>query len=263
MTLATTFPRYQPLSLRKRIHDAMQRIMFPLGQPVKAANIWWTNNGAISSSDVACVWQPKGAESLAASYLRIAGTGGYAILDPAIVGSGVAPGFDTSQGWLWNGSAWLNSGWIPTNQPGQNRSVIIRFTSLAGWPGAPSVYSPYGSQQAFDANDVYISIALVNPTFYGVAFVNGGTYQWTGDTNPTGGDHIYGVCGDRGYLDGTEYSPIPAWVGVQPNPLYIGRFTPASSSICPTGTSMAAIAVYNRSLTQAEYLGVRSLLAAI
>ena len=86
----------------------------PLGaSPVSLGVDWWLAGG-ISAADVAGVWQPKGAASLAASYLRLAGDKGYANIDPAVVGSGVAPGFDTASGWIYNGlTQFLTTGYTP------------------------------------------------------------------------------------------------------------------------------------------------------
>lgn len=62
---------------------------------------------------------------MAASYLRIAGSGGNANLDPAIVG-GVAPTHDPVTGWTLNGSTqYLITGVIPAS----TWTMLVRFSN--------------------------------------------------------------------------------------------------------------------------------------
>lgn len=85
---------------------------------------WWLAGG-IAPADVAAVWQPKGAASLAASYLRLAGSEGHANIDPAVVG-GVSPNWDVTSGWITDGTKRLLTG-IRSYEP-TKWSVFIRFT---------------------------------------------------------------------------------------------------------------------------------------
>lgn len=86
---------------------------------------WWLAGG-IDPSSVAAVWQPKGAASLAASYLRLAGSQGYANIDPAIVG-GVAPTWNAANGWSFGSPKYLNSGLVPAD----GWSAIIQYTDAS------------------------------------------------------------------------------------------------------------------------------------
>ena len=112
----------------------------PLGaSPVSLATSWWTARGTLANVDTAGAWAAKGAASLAASYLRLAGVEGNANLDPVVVGGGVAPTFDPLLGWLWNGlTQYLLTGIVP----GNNWSVIVKFSLV---PDA-TLRCPYGSR---------------------------------------------------------------------------------------------------------------------
>lgn len=71
------------------------------------ATSWWLSGG-VSSANAIAVYQPKGAASLAASYINLANPGTY---DAA---PGVAPTLD-ADGWVFNGSTqYLDSGVIPS-----------------------------------------------------------------------------------------------------------------------------------------------------
>lgn len=87
-----------------------------------AASTWWDDNGAISGCVAA--YQPKGSASLAASYTNLANPGTYA------AAPGVAPTFNTADGWTFNGSTqYLTTGIIPTNN--QTWSAIVRFSNAS------------------------------------------------------------------------------------------------------------------------------------
>jgi len=67
-------------------------------------------------------YQPKGAASLAASYVNLANPGAYN------AATGVAPTFDAASGWIGTGSAWLRTGITSAN----NMSVFVRFAGMVG-----------------------------------------------------------------------------------------------------------------------------------
>ena len=95
-----------------------------------AVAIPWYQAGGIALTDIAGVWQPIGAASLAASYLRLAGSEGNANLDPAVVG-GSAPAFNALTGWTGGSGAYLKTGIAPT----ATMSMVIRYSDAPqDWP---------------------------------------------------------------------------------------------------------------------------------
>ncbi len=111
------------------LHNSRQMTIPPLlsvrTQTPRSAGValpWYRAGGA---PEPYAAWLPKGAASLAASYLRIAGSGGYANLDPAVVGVGVAPEFDAATGWLWANTRYLDTGIIPA---ASTWTYLVRFS---------------------------------------------------------------------------------------------------------------------------------------
>lgn len=80
-----------------------------------AAADWWTAGGAPTPI---AVYQPKGAASLAASYVNLINPGTY---DAA---PGIAPTLDAT-GWVFNGTQYLLTGIIPKD--GQDQAVLVRY----------------------------------------------------------------------------------------------------------------------------------------
>lgn len=98
----------------------------PLGAIPASLGVDWWLAGGISASDVAGAWAAKGAASLAASYLRLAGDQGNANVDPAVVG-GVAPTWDAVNGWFFSGILpYLLTGITPAN----GWSAIVKFSDV-------------------------------------------------------------------------------------------------------------------------------------
>ena len=98
----------------------LTRTLGPLGVTANGAARWYLAGG-ISASACVAAYQPKGAASLAASYINLANPGTY---DAA---PGVAPTWASSTGWTFNGtSQYLKTGIVPST----GWSAIIRFDSL-------------------------------------------------------------------------------------------------------------------------------------
>lgn len=134
------------------------------------------------------VYDPMGAANLAASYLRIAGTGGNANLDPAVVGAGVAPTHTPGTGWIGDGTKWLSTGLanIPATY-----TMLIRFTGWAGHLTYLAGLANYGLENR--------SGGAIH------RYVNGGTLNQAVVTSG-----VLCVAGDTGYLNGVAAGTIPA-----------------------------------------------------
>lgn len=132
-----------------------RRIIF--GQSYGSANQWWLAGGA---PEPYAVYSPADAASLAASYLRVAGSGGYANLDPAVVG-GVAPNFSlVGNGWVYTYLEYLKSGVTA----GNGYTLIVRAdTSTNGRSIAGSatfwIRANSGSVEAVGSNYVAVGAA--------------------------------------------------------------------------------------------------------
>lgn len=93
---------------------------YVLGRGAGSAANWWEAGGA---TNCVAAYQPKGAASLAASYVNLANPG---VFDAA---PGVAPTWDAATGWSFNGSTqYLRSG-----VPGSAAvSFLMRFSDCSG-----------------------------------------------------------------------------------------------------------------------------------
>lgn len=106
-----------------------QRILAPgvrVIQPSMATLTQWFLAGGISAANCIAAYQPKGAVDLASSYINLANPG------TNNAAPGVAPTWDATNGWTFNGtSQYLATGITPSS----NWSVLVRFSS-AGVDGA-------------------------------------------------------------------------------------------------------------------------------
>lgn len=174
------------------IHRPGQRLHFVPGiginviVPKSAAAAGWWLSGGISAADVAGVWQAKGAASLAASYLRLAGDQGYANIDPAVVGIGVAPTWNVTDGWIGAGTSWLNTGIVPSNQ----WSAIVKFSGLA------NENYPFGSMNTGTIRFAIAPSPSSLPTM--VAYQNGNYIL----VAPQAASGTFAIAGPNGYRNG-------------------------------------------------------------
>lgn len=115
------------------------RVFSPTFQPnsqSSAAAVPWYLSGGIAAANCIVAYQPKGAASLAASYVNLANPGTYNA-EP-----GSAPSFDTTIGWTFTTSTWLQANSSGTINFANDLSIIFRFT--------PTAVSSYPFIQKYD-----------------------------------------------------------------------------------------------------------------
>jgi len=223
------------------------RLGYGLAQSAGAAAVpaaWWY----VAGNPVAA-YQPKGASSLAASYLRIAGSGVYANIDPAVVG-GVAPTFDAATGWTFNGSnTRLDTGITPDNN--QAWSIIIRFS---GRTNSSTPLSVAGNTVSYPRFGFYLDGS-------NVYYYNGALASKAG--NVTAG--VLAVAGTKCYRNGADEgltlgAKAGAFVGSLP--LGCRRLTAVGFDLYYAG-AMQAVAVYSDTLTAPQVAAISSAMAAL
>jgi len=221
------------------------------GGAVAATTPGWWLSGGISASDVAGVWQPKGAASLAASYLRLDGDQGYANIDPAVVGGGlpgVAPGFGAN-GWVFNGTQYLNSGIVPAI----GYSMLARFSNASGDTtavcGSTRTNAPIGR---FYLRHRHIGTNRIYGYGDSVRNISGAL---------TSG--VMGLAGVNCYLDGVSDGTI---VGSWTNNEY-AIFFGASNNSNTVATNLIgnaeAITIYKTIISAAQVAAVSAAMAAL
>lgn len=157
-----------------------------------AAANWWQAGGA---SGCVAAYQPKGAASLAASYVNLANPGTYN------AAPGVAPTWDVANGWTGDGATqYLTAGFTPAS----GWSGIIRFSGAStdskflfaaynGFTAELSISPRWGGTSVNYATNVVAGVqnsgvlAIANTT----AYRNGVAETGTCNTGTSGTMHLF------------------------------------------------------------------------
>lgn len=217
------------------------RPVFDPGVAVAVAPPWWP----VAGKTCVAAYQPKGAASLAASYVNLANPGTY---DAA---PGVAPTWASATGWTFNGSTqYLTTGVVPTNN--QAWSMLVRFSnrtnvgSLSRLLGDTSTYPRFGFYQ--DASNVY----YYNSDVAAKA--------------PAMSAGVVAVVGNNGYRDGVSEALA---IGTKSGSFLSGGLTlgcsrdGASSYTQYIAANIQAVAIYSATLTAGEVATVSAAMAAL
>ena len=214
MTFGAVFPR-------------AMRPAFGPGLAAAAGN-WWEAGGATGA---VAVYQPKGAASLAASYTNLANPGTY---DAA---PGVAPTWDATNGWTFNGSTqWLNTGVTPVNN--QTWSMIVRFSGVAA--------TGFQVLAGMRVTDAAVFGFQWRNTNYSVYYQSGAGLEIIGAVS----SGIVAVAGTTGYKDGIAQSgSIGAGTGAAFNAtIGIGAANSAIGAQRFLASNIQALAIYNNNV---------------
>lgn len=204
-----------------------------------AAGNWWDPN-----VDGLCVWaayQPKGAASLAASYLDLSGNGNNA-------GVGVAPTWDAVNGWIFNGSTqYLTTTFLPETD--QSQSVMIAYTNAAS-----------GYNFMFGGAGAGARLFRASRRATDSIFSNGGQVI-AGAGNAAG---TLGVAGNQGYQDGVAVGgAIEAWGAGGAFVCYIGCLNNLGVASLFQACRIQALAIYNCVLTGTQMAALHAAMAAL
>lgn len=206
--------------------------MFPahgvVSQPSAAA--WYA--GAIAA------YQPKGAASLAASYVNLANPGTY---DAA---PGVAPTWDAATGWTFNGSTQhLASGVIPDS----GWSALVRFSNVTNLGYVAGEYVSASS----------LGYLLIQPNFS--RFYNDNFLP----VAPAITSGIIGMAGVIAYKNGTSVG-TGTNTGHTASNLFIGAYHLNGTSAAGfLAGKIQAVAIYDTTLSAAQVLSVSTAMAAL
>ena len=211
---------------------------------VSAAAVPWWLAGGVAAGNAVAVYQPKGAASLAASYVNLANPGTY---DAA---PGVAPTWASGTGWTFNGSSqYLTTGVLGTSAI----SLIIRFSDASGGLitfgaaieiGGPAKYILWRPRS--NGNDRVIFLGTGEVRVVGGALVSG----------------AYGYAGTTVYYnsisDGTLASPtLPSLA------IFIGALNFNGIPTQYGAIKVQAVAIYSATLTAPQVAAVSAAMAAL
>ena len=225
MTFGAVFPR------------VLRPVFGPGLAAVAAAANWWETGGATSA---VAVYQPKGAASLAASYINLANPGTY---DAA---PGSAPTWDTTNGWIFNGS----SQYLLASYSFTATTTLLVRAALAPTAGSfrPLVYSVSAPS--------YFGIRSANAN--AVQFVYGNTPKVTTASNLSAG--VYGMTSADGYLNGTLDKSWSDTLGIISSGFSVGATSAGAAFLACT---VQAIAIYDTTLTAPQVAAVSAAMAAL
>jgi hypothetical protein len=205
--------------------------------PQDAAAIPWYLSGGIAAASCKAAYQAKGAASLAASYINLKSPGTYNCTP------GVAPTWNTADGWVADGTKYLDTG---ISSPHNGWSMLVRFSN--------SVTA--GSNQAV-CGDINSSgkYFILEPRTSGIFYFYGDNYK--SSTPITYG--VIGICGNVGYKNGNiDVTSIGTYLGTGTNVnIYILAYnsSPGVASSHFIG-NVQAVSIYSVTLTAPQVSAV-------
>jgi hypothetical protein len=210
--------------------------MPPIMLKARAAG-WWLAGGA---TGCLAAYQPKGAASLAASYVNLVTPGTY---DAA---PGTAPTLDAS-GWVFvdTSTQYLTTGLTAT----QNWCLLARFSNVGG---AAVIYVVAGASST-GAQRFYLMPKNSTNHVYGYNTSNAVAGAQTAG--------VMAVTADAGYLDGTSETAVGT-LSQTTRAIYIGAYNNGSASY-PLNGKIQALAIYNSNLSEAQVIAITAAMAAL
>ena len=211
------------------------RVRTPIGR--KPA--WWQ----VAGKTCVAAYQPKGAASLAASYVNLANPGTY---DAA---PGVAPTL-TADGWTFDGTTqYLTTGIVP----GTGWTMIVRVNQNGG----QNVQLIAGASET-NANG--FALRLIVASLQAV-YVHGS--GWSADVVSLSG--IHAIAKQQGYYNGIPTASGGSGTLSTTRGIFIGQQNVAGSIYDPYffSGSMDALAIYSDTLTAGEVAAVSAAMAAL
>ena len=196
---------------------------------------WYRADGAPMP---VAAYQPKGAASLAASYINLANPGTYN------AAPGTAPGWSAANGWAFTTTQWLTTGIVAQN----GWSLLLLCTATGSGSG--------GAGRALaDGDNIFFGVV---PWVGTNCWIYNGTLllipQSVGAT-PT----VLGFAGKGAYINGVSVGTIGAG-NVSAAPLLIGNNASVNRGMAGT---IRAVAIYNAVLTPAQVAAVSSAMSQL
>jgi len=194
--------------------------------------ISWYLSGDIPAANCIAAYQPKGAASLALSYINLANPGTYN------AAPGTAPTWDAVNGWMFvaTSSQYLDTGII--NQGGW--SAIVRYSNVSPIAGVLiGSYTAVNVRFAIVPNNTDDKVYYQNGSFLGVA------------PGLSGG--VLAIAGQQGYRNGiADGGAIGNWSGTNVYSIHIGN----SLNALYISAFIQSLSIYNITLAASQVLAV-------
>lgn len=208
---------------------------YVLGRSGGAAVPWYLAGGAPMPI---AAYQPKGAATLADSYINLANPGTYN------AAPGVAPTFATATGWTFNGTTqYLTTGVVPT----ASTTVLVRFSGAT----ADGVYTMIGSRT--------VNFGMRNRVSGARQYFLVSTATGTGAGVDAG---VMAIAGNQGYYNGAaDGSAMTA--GTYSFSLFIAALNNLGGPAQWWGGNIQAVAIYAATLSATQVAAVSAAMAAL
>lgn len=215
----------------------------PKSQAAATASSWWLAGG-IAAANCVAAYQAKGVASLAASYSNLFNPGTNDLTTTS------APTWNANDGWIFNGSAFMDSGIVPA---AANWSMIVRFSN-----GSAGTYTAVGMQQETINNRFYL-----RPQHYSANHI----YGYGGAANIVSGALTSGVmalAGIKSYLNGNaEADGAGTWSAGTNWSIYIGGSHNNGGFAYGFVGQIQAVAIYNAQLSAGNIAALTTAMAAL
>ena len=205
-----------------------------------AAANWWEAGGA---TNCVAAHQPKGAASLAASYVNLANPGTY---DAA---PGVAPTWDAAGGWTFNGtSQYLTTGVVPAS----GWSMIVRYTDASTATADRYIIGSFSTNARFAIQ--YQTFGSSRRYSYGSATVEKAATATSG---------VIALVAANGYFNGLlDATGSGAFTGTG-QVIFIASWNINGVPSTYFSGKILALAIYSATLSAAQVAAVTAAMAAL
>jgi hypothetical protein len=200
-----------------------------------AAAAWYLPAG-VSAANCKVAYQPKGAATLAASYVNLAHPGTN---DAA---PGVAPTFNAATGWEFNAGSYLTTGVTLT----QSYTLAVQFSGYVGGMLAGAHQTGYYVIQPSDGS--------------GVNYIYGANNHSRAPILTAGN---LAIAGSQGYRNGSADGAALTGATFGTLACYLGAYNFGGSAGTPTTATMAAAAIYDVTLTGGQMAQLAASMAAL
>lgn len=202
---------------------------------------WWLAGG-VSVANAVAAYQPIGAADLSGSYINLANPGTYN------AAPGVAPTFDASTGWTFNGSnQYLSTGILPAS----SWSVFVRYSGASSTDGI--IIGAYKSSAIrYDIRTRWGG-TFRSYYFFGAAGF-GGAFQSSG---------VIGNAGSTFYFNSNVDAVVAGSGSMSDYPLWIGALNYVGSGLGYYNGKIQSVAIYNTTLTADQVSAITTAMNAL
>jgi hypothetical protein len=186
-------------------------------------NSFWQATWYAGLTDLVAVYQPKGAASLAASYVNLVNPGTYN------AAPGTAPTFAEATGWTFAAAStqYLTTGIVPAS----GWSMLVRFSGVSNNGALAGAWTSGGNTYFY---------LLPNNTSDSKHYYGGGTFLGVPGLHTVG---VMAIAGVTGYLNGVSDATMTAWSGTATRQITIGAFNAGASPSFFLSGNIQAIAI--------------------